>query len=73
MMIIQFIQWLTTIFSGTNLDFHYSNAWITAIMDIVSFVSWCIPLDAIIVCFTVSYVVLAFRIVVAVWKLLPLT
>ena len=36
MMIIQFIDWLTTIFSGTNIDFTFDTAWITAIMDIVS-------------------------------------
>ena len=73
MMIIDFIDFLSNLFSGTNFAFSFDNSWIVAIQDILNFVSWVIPLDTIIVCFTLSIALLAIRIIVAIWKLLPLT
>ena len=58
-------------FSGTSLDFSFDSAWITAIIDIVRFVAWVLPLDAILVCFGVSVVTLLFRLAVAIYRLIP--
>jgi len=73
MLVIDFINWLTNLFGGTAFTWSFDGSWISAIMVPLQFIAWVIPLDAVIVCFTISNIIFAIRFAVAIWKLLPLT
>ena len=77
MIIIKFIQWLTEILPGpieslTLLLQSLERAFNTA-RTIISFIGYVLPLDAIINCVRISLALVAARVAIAIWKLLPLT
>ena len=76
MIIISFINWICGILSGTHLNFTFDGSVFNAISGAIDFISWVLPMDTILFCFTITIATMAWRLIVSIlrtiWSIIPL-
>lgn len=68
MIFIEFLNFVTNMFSGTSLNFDFDSSIFSVLTNIWAFISYILPMNTILAIIGIYVATLAVKLVVAVWK-----